>query len=134
MARRVPSALIPLPHRSEIPPHDYGLDERVETAAVLLGTMYPTQVAKRLVAHYQCSLTAAYDYIARARAFLAGLRVEDRDTLFHQADEQLMSIIMNPSVAPDVKLKAIQVRIGLHGLRKQPKPAQAEEAEFMQEE
>lgn len=116
---RIPTALIPKPHGREIP-RDHGLDERAEVAAVLLGTMYPSQVVKRLVASYGVAIGTAYDDVARARAFLAGLKIVDRQTLFHDTDAQLQSIIMNPSVGPQDKLKAIQLRIGLHGLRRQP--------------
>jgi hypothetical protein len=131
MNRIDPSLIVPPP---PAPPRDYGLEERVQAAAVLLATMYPSQVAARLVATYGCGHSTAYDYIARARAFLAGLQCQDRETIFHETDDQLKSIIMNPAVSPQDKLKALHLRIGLHGLRRQPARERDEQAPLFDQE
>jgi hypothetical protein len=120
---RIPTALIPEPHGKEIPPRDFGLDERVEAAAVLLGTMYPSQVAKRLVSTYKCSYTTAYAYIARARHFIKGLDARDHETTFHDVLHTLRSIRKNPAAADEAKLKAAQLEIGMCGLRREPPAA-----------
>jgi hypothetical protein len=131
---RIPTALIPPPHREQIPP-DHGLDERVETAVILLGQMLPSQVVKRLAAHYGCAIGTAYEYVARARTFLAGLRNRDRETIFHEVHERLESIALNPAASMADKLKANQLIMGLHGLRRQPAaPPQDEAPLYAQEE
>lgn len=125
---RIPNALIPSPHGRDIPP-GHGLPEEVEAAAVLLGKMYPSQAAKRLVAHYECAYGTAYEYIARARAFLAGLRLKDRETIFHETSAQLDAIILNPVASEADRLKAIHLKIGLHGLRRAPEPPPKDDEE-----
>lgn len=119
------NTLIP-PGSRRFPEQDYGISERVEAAAVLLGKMLPSQVAKRLVAAYGCDLTTAYDYVRQARTFLAGLRLRSRETIFHEISERLDAIALNPSASDADKLKANHLLIGLHGLRRQPAAPEGE--------
>lgn len=117
---RTPNALIPPPNGERIPDEDFGISERVETAAVLLTRMLPSQVAQRLVKHYNCSLASAYIYIASARGFLAGLKRRDQETWFHTILERLDMACLDPASTEAGRLKAIHLLIGMLGLRRPP--------------
>jgi hypothetical protein len=128
-------ALIPASAgKRRFPEEDYGITERVEAAAILLGQMRPSQVAQRIVSAYHCDLTTAYDYVRQARAFLAGLRNRSRDTIFHEISERLESIALNPAASMADKLKANHLLMGLHGLRRQPAAPEGEPPLFDREE
>lgn len=125
---RIPNALIPPPHGREWPDEDYGIGERVEAAAVLLGTMYPTQVVKRLMKAYGITQRTAYGDIAAARAFLAGLDRRDHETWFHECIRTLDALRMSPAANDETKLKAVNLIVGMMGLRREPPRAKDDEA------